>query len=149
MEPVFSTASTKNFKNKKQTCMEPSHRKSDNYTDPVGRNHVLIYVTAYGCTVRPTNAINTRNSHTGLINVIDTRSVLLCEMWSISTSNANFPEPLFYNGHVYEHCIFSYIFIKKHYKRPMGHDQQFTKTHALCEHVKIFLHLLIAYHCVF
>lgn len=60
--------------------MEPSHRKSDNYTDPVGRNHVLMCVTAYGCIVQLTNAINTRNSHIGLTKVLYPGSALLSEM---------------------------------------------------------------------
>ena len=56
--------------------MEPSHRRSDNYADPVGRNHGLMCVTAYGCTVQLTNATNTRSSHRGLNEVTHTRSVL-------------------------------------------------------------------------
>lgn len=44
------------------TCTEPSHRRSDNYADPVNRNRVLLCVTAYGYRVQLTNATNTRTA---------------------------------------------------------------------------------------
>lgn len=81
MESAFSTTSIKSLKNKnKRTCMEPSHRTSDNYTDPVGRNHVLMCVTACGCTVPLTSATHSRNCHVGLTKVLYSGSALLSEM---------------------------------------------------------------------